>query len=248
MLFHALFISPHLDDAVLSAGGEVARLTHDGKSACIVTVFTRAAAPVTRDAHGFIEESNEENAELLFSKRRLEDRKAAGVLGAHHVHMGFIDALFRTLPNKSEPLYPAYKQVFSGNISLNDRLLCEQIRVGLQKIKNRQTDKRVRIYAPLGVGGHVDHIITHLCVREIFPKQSIWWEDVPYRTHPIQLFKRLSEASCYNATNKLIKNTLQYSKQKLNAVRCYKSQIAKLEYSGLSDIDYYAEAYYTHVK
>ena len=40
-----IFISPHLDDAVLSCGGGIARLTCSGERVTVVTIFTGDQSP-----------------------------------------------------------------------------------------------------------------------------------------------------------------------------------------------------------
>ena len=90
----ALFLSPHLDDAVLSCGTLLLRAPR----ATVVTVFTEAApGPHTRAARSFLRQCAASGAEELFAERRREDVEvveAAG--GATAVHLGRRDALFRT--------------------------------------------------------------------------------------------------------------------------------------------------------
>jgi len=64
-------LSPHLDDAVLSAGGAIAAATAAGERAVAVTLFTEGAKG---DA------------------RRAEDSRALALLGAEAVHLGLLDA------------------------------------------------------------------------------------------------------------------------------------------------------------
>jgi len=71
----ALFISPHLDDAVFSCAGAIQRELAVGNRAVIATLFS----------HGSREHAT----------RRSEDRAAAAMLGAEPVHLGLRDAPWR---------------------------------------------------------------------------------------------------------------------------------------------------------
>ncbi|MCR4313010.1 MAG: PIG-L family deacetylase [Candidatus Roizmanbacteria bacterium] len=72
------FISPHLDDAILSAGGLINYLK-DRKKIKIITVFTEG--------------------DKLFLKRRIEDMNVCRYLGIEYLHLGFTDVLWRDIFN-----------------------------------------------------------------------------------------------------------------------------------------------------
>lgn len=75
------FISPHLDDAILSAGGLIYDLKDKGKVK-IITVFT--------------------NGDELLLKRKIEDKNVCRYLGVGYLHLGFTDVLWRNNPNLRE--------------------------------------------------------------------------------------------------------------------------------------------------
>jgi hypothetical protein len=56
-------------------------------------------------------------------------------------------------------------------------------------------DATVRIYAPLGIGKHVDHQIVHLAGQELASRgRDVWfYEDIPYALRPMALDTRLAE-------------------------------------------------------
>lgn len=68
------FISPHLDDAILSAGGLIYDLKYKGKVK-IITVFTKG--------------------DEIFLKRKIEDKNVCNYLGIDFIHLGFNDILWR---------------------------------------------------------------------------------------------------------------------------------------------------------
>src|SRR5947209_1461232 len=88
----AVFVSPHLDDAVLSCGALIARCA----AARIVTVFAGrphhwdAAAVTEWDAAcGF------GPGDDVVGARREEDEQACAVLGATAVWLGFVDGQYQ---------------------------------------------------------------------------------------------------------------------------------------------------------
>lgn len=70
-----LFVSPHPDDAVFSAGGMIASLCRAGHEVAVATVFSRAEAAAEADG----------------SARDREDVEATARVGAHRLALGFVD-------------------------------------------------------------------------------------------------------------------------------------------------------------
>src|SRR4051812_22907832 len=90
----ALFVSPHLDDAVLSAGALIAELAQH-QPVLVVTVFTEASVgPHGRAARSFLAACPIADAAELFAERRREDVDALRRLRARALHLGRTDALF----------------------------------------------------------------------------------------------------------------------------------------------------------
>src|SRR3989304_1899066 len=92
---HRVYLSPHLDDALLSCGGLVAQQVAGGDE---VTVFTVCAgdSPVG-ELTPFAYELHRRwgGAGSPMGLRRAEDLVACGRLGASVVHLGFADAIYR---------------------------------------------------------------------------------------------------------------------------------------------------------
>jgi LmbE family N-acetylglucosaminyl deacetylase len=93
-----LFVSPHLDDAVLSCGALIAHLA-PLTSVTVATIFTHdAPGPHTRSARKSARQCGWTHSAELFEERRKEDAKVLTEAGASHVNLGFLDALFRRRP------------------------------------------------------------------------------------------------------------------------------------------------------
>ena len=80
--FKAVFISPHLDDAVLSCGGTIAQLAASGR-VLVLNVFTHYPSSYRKGAINAGEQ------------RYDEEREAARCLGYQSVNLGETDAIFR---------------------------------------------------------------------------------------------------------------------------------------------------------
>ncbi len=169
-----IFISPHLDDAIFSCANLLLELKN--KNVTIITVFTKATDNVpTPQARDFLKASMSDNPVDIFNKRAIEDINATKFVGAKHVHLGFLDAAWRTVDKK--PVYANGKSQFSGKIAKKDIFLINQIKTKVLKIIPKR--KKFILLAPLGIGGHADHVLVRELVRNLpFPK--IFWEDFPY--------------------------------------------------------------------
>ncbi|OGG27277.1 hypothetical protein A3A59_04945, partial [Candidatus Gottesmanbacteria bacterium RIFCSPLOWO2_01_FULL_42_10] len=171
------FISPHLDDAILSAGGLISYLANK-TDVHILTVFTEASSPpFTRFCRKFMQVSGYTDAYKFFRDRRNEDQKVFRTLHAKCKHLGFVDAAWRKKsgPRKARKflgqflpevlyLYPRNRNFRSGRIVKEDWKLMLEIENALKNYVPSTQDKVV--FAPLAIGNHVDHVI----VRDVCAK------------------------------------------------------------------------------
>lgn len=161
------FISPHLDDAILSCGIQILRHVRAGDDVEVISVFTEG------DAEGHKE-------------RRKEDIMACAILGARHTHLGFYDAPYRN------SRYTSIEQIVFGTMDDQDteciRIIAAQLDDVLSSIKPE------RIYMPLAAGHHIDHRLVW-CTSQILALSDrvIFYEDKPYVLWPGILETRLNE-------------------------------------------------------
>lgn len=234
-----IFISPHYDDAVLSCSLLLEILQSVRKKTLVITVFTQASElPFTQQAQKFLKASGYNNANKLFSDRSKEDVVAMSYLGSKFIHLNFIDAtwrksklffkfpLIRPLLKYFPSLihvYPDDKKQFSGQVSNKDISLLKHIHKKVRTII-RSVDNKILLFAPLGVGGHADHII----IRELAGKlkiPTIFWEDYPYNTFTNRLEDFFSEQNQYKLHFEIEKKAMI---KKYKAIRMYKSQVPVL--------------------
>jgi SAM-dependent methyltransferase len=231
-----LFLSPHLDDAVLSCGIFLERLKGAKKKVEVTSVFTSGDnPPYSPQAKSFLKACGYRDATKLFRDRKREDAAAMKFYKAGLKHLGFVDAAWRR-NEKGKLVYKSQEMQFSGQISEEDG----RLQAGLgQKISEGLIERgRVAVFAPLGIGGHVDHLI----VRQAAEKQNLptfFWEDFPYNKDSRILWE-------FFLNNKGFKPALALSNNKGNknkAIGLYRSQIKVLFPNGL--IPAVPERYYS---
>ncbi len=182
------FVSPHLDDAVLSAGALMSHLS-GYTDVHVVNVFTKAGPPPhTRSGLSFLGQLGYDNAELLYKDRQIEDRETLLPVAKTVVNLGFVDALWRRrqrLPKglglfgkiipELEHIYPTYYfHVLNGRIATEDEKTVRQV---TEKLRGVITEGVV--FCPFGIGGHVDHVIVRTACELLFT-DPIYWSDFPY--------------------------------------------------------------------
>jgi LmbE family N-acetylglucosaminyl deacetylase len=185
-----LFLSPHLDDAVLSCGALMAEFA-PRRPITVATVFTAAGpAPHTLAARSFMRQCGASDAAALFEDRRTEDRDVVSEIGADPVHLGETDALYRrrSVPEPVKRLgtrvpelvhrYPTFRfDIAKGRVSRGDRMLIRQLRARVAALISRTTAELV--FCPVGVGRHVDHLITRTA-GDVAGQRTIYYSDFPY--------------------------------------------------------------------
>ena len=167
-----IYLSPHLDDAVLSAGG----LIYDQvQSATPVEVWTLMSGyPPDGEFSQFAQLQHYvwgfPSAEEAVRARREEDRKALDILGAEPVHLDFLDCIYRR-GSGGDWLY--------SDISVpphaEDTGLPDQI-AGMLSIRLMPDDV---VVCQLAVGSHVDHVITRQGA-ELLGRPLVYTIDIPY--------------------------------------------------------------------
>ena len=176
-----IYISPHLDDAVLSAGGLVFDQARAGISVEIWTLCCGfppegEISPFAQVLHfqwGFA--SAQETVRL----RRAEDLRAASIVGATAVHFDFLDCIYRRGLH-GEWLYPM--DVFVPPHA-DDAGLPVQITAALA---SRLQPEDV-VACPLAIGRHADHVNVRRAVEGL-GRPLIYFADIPYLlNHPEEL-------------------------------------------------------------
>lgn len=176
-----VFLSPHLDDAVLSCGGAIHHHTAHGQAALVITIFAGGYQDGTPSAFARVQHGYWGSPPQPMTLRRAEDAAALALLGARVAHLNYLDAIYRTGAN-GEWLYPSEEALW-GAVCSADPLAHD----GAQAVASRLADlvpakDDARLYAPLGVGQHVDHQLVHTAARRLLQMgyRVSFYEDYPY--------------------------------------------------------------------
>jgi GlcNAc-PI de-N-acetylase len=150
----ALFVSPHFDDVAFSCPITVQRSVQAGTRTVIATVF-----------------SSGEGGEPLAHRAQCDARGCA-MLGAEQVVLGLVDAPWR----ESFGAVDTIERVLLASLD-QDRTTLAQAAHALQTLC--EVLKPSYVFAPLGIGAHIDHRIAHWASRMIaLPLR--FYADQPY--------------------------------------------------------------------
>jgi LmbE family N-acetylglucosaminyl deacetylase len=211
-----IYISPHLDDAVLSAGGLIYDQTRAGMDVEIWSML--CGFPPTEELSHFAQELHIDwgipTAAEVITARRAEDKKAADIVGAKTVHFDFLDCIYRRGKNGDWLYSDIYVTPHSDDEDLPARM-AESISARL-----KPTDQLV---CQLGLGSHVDHVLVRRAV-ELIQRPILYYVDIPY------LFKFPDEIEPKTAgmnakTHRITDSGLQSWQE---AIASYESQMSSL--------------------
>jgi LmbE family N-acetylglucosaminyl deacetylase len=171
--YHAIYLAPHLDDAVLSCGGQIYEATGRGEKVLIVTIMAGDPSTGLSDyAHRL--HTRWQLAADAVEVRRREDLAAAEILGAAAQHWPIPDCIYRPHPASGEPLYQSEADIF-GEIHPAELPLVADLTARLANLPPAE-----RVLAPLTVGHHVDHQLTRQAAEACFGPRLEYYEDYPY--------------------------------------------------------------------
>lgn len=228
------FISPHLDDAILSAGTLINCLASSNE-VHVVNIFTSVDRRSSLSGKIALKKVGYKTPESLFKARRIEDGRVFSYLGLNPINLGYVDALwrkkrksffskFKFLFTEFSSIYPTYKfHVIKGKVSQNDREMILNISADLNRLIKNGKDSI--IFCPLALGNHVDHIIAREVCGQNFA-DIYYWADFPY-----SLNEKSGHYENFIETFRVKKNDM-----KETLVKAYKSQfIAMFPNSKLPD-------------
>ena len=210
-----IYISPHLDDAVFSAGGWINEQTKAGNPVEIWTIM--CGDPKLDEFSAFAQELHSQwgfrNAAETVRARREEDRSAAAVIGATTLHFDFLDCIYRrdngnwlyseiaVPPHDADADYPAQiAEAISSRLQPDDQILCQ-----------------------IALGSHVDHVLVRQAA-ELLAKSIRYVIDVPYWFYKPEEFAEKS-AGMEETAHRIPESSLE---RWVEAALTYKSQFPVL--------------------
>ncbi len=226
------FLSPHYDDIALSCGGTARLLADADRAPQISVVFGSEPDPAT-PLHEFAEELHRAwgfDATTVIASRRAEEAAAADRLGATTRVLPFRDAIYRDRHYLGNP------QLF-GAVAPAEMDLPDTVAAALLDLARPPAG--ARIYAPLGVGNHVDHQIAFLAgTRLARDGWDVWfYEDLPYAINPGALETRLADLAAPHPVEPAATiDVAAVWPAKLAAILAYPSQLETVfDYVGSGD-------------
>lgn len=177
MLTH-LYLSPHFDDAVYSCGGLIHRQTRAGERVRVLTLC--AGAPPAGPLSAFAETLHRRwavTAAAVRAARQAEDAAALRLLGAEAAYLEIPDCIYRRHPESGAPLYASEEALF-GPVAPAEAALVDVI---AGQVAQALAGADTQVYAPLGIGRHVDHQLARLAAeRRPLGRPLRYYEDYPY--------------------------------------------------------------------
>ncbi|AIQ12899.1 PIG-L deacetylase family protein [Paenibacillus durus] len=239
---HVLFISAHLDDAILSCGDYIDALVQKDYQVTIATVFTGMGTELSMLAR------------ILHKKfglgmdtmdvRRQEDTLAAKALGASVLHLNLLECIYRKNKDGS-PVYSKLNELFNTEWRTEHQVMEEIVSALSEQI---QFENYAGVYVPLGIGRHIDHCLVRQSAERCglsagngtgWPAHLMYYEDLPYLCFNNDLTWRTELAA--GLSERSVKLGRSNLKAKLNAALKYSSQISLLWTSRFSMLRQMAE-------
>ncbi len=169
-----IYLSPHLDDAILSCGGAIFTQREAGIHVEIwnwMCGFPPADQPLSELARSVHAGWTLGSAQETITLRRAEDASAAKRVDATPRYFNFLDCIYR-VNEKGQALYG--KNLFAPPPPADERLVDE---IAAKLTENLAADDL--LLAPLSIGKHPDHILVRRAAEQTGHPLH-YYGDIPY--------------------------------------------------------------------
>ncbi|MHA1483069.1 MAG: PIG-L family deacetylase [Candidatus Heimdallarchaeaceae archaeon] len=139
-----IFLSPHLDDAVVSCGGTIAKLVYQREDVLVVSIYTKNPdiKKIPKKFHKF----------AIYDQRKKEDQKALNRLSVDYKWLDVEERAFR------QPLLKKPTDIFKINLSEGLEQFSNILIIHAELDKLIEKYPKAKLYAPLAIGNHYDHV------------------------------------------------------------------------------------------
>lgn len=209
-----IYLSPHLDDAVLSCGGQIAQRARAGERIWVVTVFAGSPRGGLSPLAGSFHQWWGLGADAPAARRK-EDRAALALVAARPVHWRLQDCIYRRTA-EGVFLYPDQACLW-GPLHPQDEELVPLLARRMARLPRSAT-----LCVPLAAGRHVDHRLVRQGA-EATGRPLLYYEDYPYAEVAQAVETALGQGPWTCQEVPLGEEALA---AKVAAVRCYRSQLS----------------------
>jgi len=218
--YDSIYLSPHLDDAALSCGGQIFQQSQAGQRVLVVTITAGDPAVAAVSAYAQSLHTRWELVIDAVAARRAEDIAANLLLGADTQHWSVPDCIYRYHPEAGRPFYVSDPDIF-GEVNPAELGLINELAGQMAALPAAD-----RVYAPLTLGHHVDHQLTRVAAELAFGAQRlVYYEDYPYAEQP-GARARVISASQIQWHSEVIPLGEAEVKAKIAAIFAFKSQLS----------------------
>lgn len=215
-----IYLSPHLDDVILSCGGLIHHQRSSGETVTVINLcagipdYSRLS-PFARQYHAVWGDLPDPVA-----SRRTEDKAVLDQLGVTARYGDTPDSIYRRIDG--EVAYPDLKALFAEPHHTETVTLPSLWYQELERVCSGSAD--TTIYASLAAGNHVDHqLVRDLALRFIKDGLNVWfYEDYPH----VECFGALHKAQAYfHVRSWQTKTFLIDANAKIAAIQGYITQV-----------------------
>lgn len=228
-MVHAIYLSPHLDDAALSCGGQIAQQTAVGRRVLIVTVMAGDPPGTGLSDYAQALHGRWQLAQDVVAARRAEDITACTRLRADYQHWTIPDCIYRMHPASGQALYADWAQI-TGDVPAAERPLIAGLAAQLAQLPAAE-----RIIAPLAVGNHVDHQIVRQAAEAAFGHKLVYYEDYPYGRDP-QAVAAVIDPDSSHWQAQVIPLSASALQARIEAIAAFTSQLSTF-FDGRADLE-----------
>lgn len=211
-------LSPHCDDIAYSLVGRLLSGAEPGQGVHVLTIFSQSrfapyAPALTTQAQ-------------VSSWRQAEEARFCTALNLAHECLDLPEAPLRGYPNA--------ESLFIDDGAIPGDPVLERLEQLLRQRLEQGTPARV--YAPLGIGGHVDHLLTRQAAQRVFADVCplLFYEDLPYagELSPHALAQQLARTA--QGLRPLLTPLADWLPEKLRYLAGYASQVAEKDLASVA--------------
>lgn len=226
-MYTHIYISPHLDDVALSCGGRIWQQTQAGEGVLAVTVFAgergvdATLSPFAAELHALWELGADAP-----TARRKEDAEALACLEADGLYWPYLDCIYRWVDDG----FPyASEEALFGEVHPAEEALVAELAA---RVADLPLEQGGVLYAPMGIGRHVDHQVVHRAVGRI-AHQVVYYEDYPYAGDQQMVQETVGDAE-WQA--ELVMLSAEALEARVAAIACYGSQLITLGWADAAEM------------